>query len=204
MSAPSDQIDPRAYTWHFLSYYKYRFTFECDQEPQWRASYGGDPDQIYRYEVEGGPGRSWNEITEGTCTSDQDVADAHGGKHEFVYIWRQEHASPPPAETDVTVSEPYAVLELWVASGRFPRWAGATLIRHYSGAVIAEMILPITTPDLLAAASDWAREAGFALAGPWRLQWPVARADLVMSAEEAAVAYGSDEGAAITEPEPTA
>lgn len=92
--APSDQFDPRHYTWHFVHYYKYRFSFACDQEPQWRTSYGGDRDQIYRYEIDGDPGYSWDEMTEGTCTSDEDVAEAQAGNHEFVRIWQAKPSVP--------------------------------------------------------------------------------------------------------------
>lgn len=90
-------FDPRKHSWRFVSYYKYTFTFVCDQDPRWHASYGGDRDQIYSYSVDAAGGRTWAEITEGTCESDEDVAstcDEIGIGHEFVRIWRTDPRDP--------------------------------------------------------------------------------------------------------------
>ena len=82
----SVDFDPRKHRWRFVGYYKYRFSFEAIDRPEWHASYGGDRDQIYTYTVS--PLGTWSEITEGTCESDAEIEAAMMGDHEFAYVFR--------------------------------------------------------------------------------------------------------------------
>ena len=79
----SKPFDPRKYTWHFVSYYKYQFTFACDQKPM-SVTYGGDADEIYRFDVDTVWGHSWSEITGGECDTDEQIEAAREGTHDLV------------------------------------------------------------------------------------------------------------------------
>lgn len=74
------------HSWRFDEYYKYRFTYHCTDHPEWHASYGGDPSQIYRYTVSATP-MTWHDITEGTCDTPQTIREALLGDHEFAYLY---------------------------------------------------------------------------------------------------------------------
>jgi hypothetical protein len=77
----------RNHYWRFVGYYKYRFEYECVTAPSWHMSYGGDPDQIYTYSASP-VSVSFDEATELTCQTANDVEEALSGNHEFVFIWQ--------------------------------------------------------------------------------------------------------------------
>ena len=80
-------FDPRQYRWRFLWYSRYTFTFSAIGQRGWYAFCGersvdGRMIRYYRVKTQG----SWDEITDGTCKSDAQVAAALTGDHEFVRL----------------------------------------------------------------------------------------------------------------------